>query len=154
MFSLPFTSTLLSAALLTPIVSSVDALCLPNDHQSPSANPVLCPGLSRRTVYNPEITSPTAGTTWTIGSQVTVTWDVSGIPQDHRTAKSRVVLGWIEPGELNEHLDLEHPLAQDFPVGQGQASFVVPEVQPRDNYVVVVFGDSGNHSPPFSIRAS
>jgi len=130
-------------------MSSVDAL--PYDYPPASGDTPSYSALRPRDVFNPKITNPTAGTTWAVGSQVTVTWDVSGIPEDQRNTKSRVVLGWIEPGKLDEHLDLAHPLAQDFSLARGQVTFVVPKVQPRDNYVVVVFGDSGNHSPAFSI---
>ncbi|KNZ82074.1 hypothetical protein J132_08257 [Termitomyces sp. J132] len=63
-----------------------------------------------------------------------------------------IVLGWVEQGSLNEHLDLDHPLAKDFELSDRRATITVPNVPPKDNYIVVVFGDSGNRSPAFSIK--
>lgn len=154
MFNPLVTSVLLSTSFLSSKIPFVDAFRVSSGYQRLPDDTISSPRLLRRDVYNPKITNPTVRTTWVVGSEVTVTWDVSGIPEDHRNMKSRVVLGWIEPGKLDEHLDLEHPLAQDFTLAQGQVTFAVPRVQPRDNYIVVVFGDSGNHSPPFSIRNS
>ncbi|KAF8073413.1 hypothetical protein FPV67DRAFT_744617 [Lyophyllum atratum] len=150
MFNLLFTSILLSTTLLSTRIAAVDALPLP--YPSTSTD-LRYPARVRRDVYNPAITYPTQGEVWTPGSQVTVTWDVSSIPAGRRNTKSMVVLGWMDSGDTNEHLDLNHPLAHDFPIGQACVTFVVPNVPPRDNYIVVVFGDSGNHSPAFTIKS-
>ncbi|KAG5716643.1 hypothetical protein E4T56_gene16376 [Termitomyces sp. T112] len=107
---------------------------------------------SRRTVYNPKITSPVETTTWNVGHQAVVTWDLHDIPKESWKQKSMIVLGWVEQGNLNEHLDLDHPLAKDFELSDRRATITVPNVPPKDNYIVVVFGDSGNRSPAFSIK--
>jgi hypothetical protein len=48
---------------------------------------------------------------------------------------------------------LDHPLAEDFPLDDGEVSFVVPTPPPKpDNtYFVALVGDSGNISPEFQI---
>jgi hypothetical protein len=47
-----------------------------------------------------------------------------------------------------------NPIAQGFPLSAGQASVTVPEdTQPGYDWIVVLFGDSGNWSPTFTIVA-
>ncbi|KAF5374134.1 hypothetical protein D9615_008889 [Tricholomella constricta] len=147
MFNLLLTSTLLFYIFLSSNMGSVDALHLPR----PPIPRDVYNGLSKRDVYNPRITNPATDTAWAPGSKVTVTWDLHDMPEKISQEKSKVILGWIEPGSMNEHLDLEHPLAEGFSIRQGHASFIVPKVPPRNNYIVVVFGDSGNRSPTFRI---
>ncbi|KAG6853571.1 hypothetical protein C0991_003167 [Blastosporella zonata] len=61
-----------------------------------------------------------------------------------------VVLGHLgSTGGLN--LDLDNPLAQNFKLRAGEVQITVPSVPPRDDYIIVLFGDSGNSSPAFAI---
>ena len=53
---------------------------------------------------------------------------------------------------MNEHL--ANTLAEDFKMADGNVTFTVPHVKERDDYVVVLMGDSGNHSPKFTIRSA
>ncbi|KAF8914888.1 hypothetical protein CPB85DRAFT_1218385 [Mucidula mucida] len=106
---------------------------------------------SRRDVYIPKITSPTAKTVWVAGTTVDVTWDTSDAPQNITNGLGRVVLGQINSYNNSEHLDFEHPLAADFSILDGNVSFSAPDVPENDNYCIVLFGDSGNASPAFSI---
>jgi hypothetical protein len=63
------------------------------------------------------------------------------------------MLGYLlSDGAGGENLDVDHPLAQDFPLDAGKVKFVVPPVKPRHNYVIALFGDSGNISPKFTIE--
>jgi hypothetical protein len=46
----------------------------------------------------------------------------------------------------------DHPLAEGFDIRDSQRTIRVPDVPPRNNYIVVVMGDSGNRSPEFTIE--
>ncbi|CDO69151.1 hypothetical protein BN946_scf185042.g53 [Trametes cinnabarina] len=101
-------------------------------------------------VISPEITSPKAGDVWHIGTTQNVTWDTSAIPAGTNQS-GLILLGHIVGDSEDEHLDTKHPLAVNFPITAGFATVEVPDVEPRDDYVVVLFGDSGNTSPKFTI---
>ncbi|KAI0289172.1 hypothetical protein BC826DRAFT_1032883 [Russula brevipes] len=102
-----------------------------------------------RLVVNPHITSPTESTVWHPSDQVTVTWDTSIIPAE---GNFPVMLVLGHPEDDSENLDVNHPLAQDFSLRASSVEFTVPDVKPMSNYIVVLFGDSGNASPPFTIE--
>ncbi|TFK93080.1 hypothetical protein K466DRAFT_594675 [Polyporus arcularius HHB13444] len=102
-------------------------------------------------VFSPTITAPHAGDQWTVGSIQTITWDTSSIPSANQNQSGLILLGYVEDGQIDEHLDIEHPLASNFPITAGAANVTVPKVSTRDDYVVVLFGDSGNTSPKFTI---
>ncbi|KAF8817186.1 hypothetical protein BYT27DRAFT_7229123 [Phlegmacium glaucopus] len=108
--------------------------------------------LSTRGLYIPKITSPTNNTTWIIGSYVTVTWDLHDMPKNVSNQKGSLMLGYLEDGSDDEHLQVEHPLAEGFDIKSGFVSIKCPDVDPDKQYIVVLFGDSGNRSPQFSIR--
>ncbi|TBU29935.1 hypothetical protein BD311DRAFT_796293 [Dichomitus squalens] len=103
-------------------------------------------------VFSPSVTSPTAGEVWTVGSVQTVTWDTSNIPAANQNQTGLILLGSVEDGSTDEHLDIENPLASNFPIRGGAVNVTVPQVATRDDYVVVLFGDSGNASPKFTIN--
>ena len=107
--------------------------------------------LNARMVYSPEITYPVKDTTWNADKEAFVLWKTNGIPDEIKDAKGVIRLGHIEDGK--EGLNLADTLASDFPLSQGNVSFTVPKVEGRSDYVVVLFGDSGNHSPKFTIKA-
>ncbi|KAJ8473412.1 hypothetical protein ONZ51_g7890 [Trametes cubensis] len=102
-------------------------------------------------VFSPPITSPKAGDVWPAGTTQVVTWDTTNIPPANANQTGLILLGYIEDGSEDEHLDIKNPLAVNFPISAGSASVEVPSVTPRDDYVVVLFGDSGNTSPKFTI---
>ena len=56
-------------------------------------------------VFDPPITAPTAGQIWTIGSTQTVTWDTTNIPEGSLNQTGLILLGFIEDGSDDEHLD-------------------------------------------------
>jgi len=104
----------------------------------------------KRIVFSPTIVYPTASTQWKVGQKVNVTWDVTQLPKQLKNATGTIRLGHIESGNSNEHL--ANTLADNFLIRTGNVSFTVPDVEKRNDYVVVLFGDSGNHSPKFSIH--
>ncbi|KAI0654189.1 hypothetical protein C8Q70DRAFT_1029184, partial [Cubamyces menziesii] len=78
--------------------------------------------------------------------------DMSTRPRQVTNYEGRLVLGYLEDGdEVNEHLDFDHPLAEGFNLTQGQIHVHVPYVDSANDYIVVLFGDSGNRSPRFTI---
>ena len=112
-------------------------------------------------VVSPPITSPEAGDVWPVGSVQTVTWDTSGIPAGSSSWTGEILLGYVEEGSTNEHLDIractfpssmcvtlanfcacrrrgsaEHPLAQGFLLTAGAVNVTVPDVTTRNDYVV------------------
>ncbi|KDQ27028.1 hypothetical protein PLEOSDRAFT_1043604 [Pleurotus ostreatus PC15] len=108
--------------------------------------------LERRIVWNPEITQPNRRTLWNRNTTATISWNASAIPKGAYEQKGKVVLGWLNPNlGGGEHLNIEHPLAHGFNLRDGHVQITVPQVAPRDDYIVVLFGDSGNASPNFSI---
>lgn len=108
--------------------------------------------LNARMVYDPKILYPTHDTVWKVGDKVNVTWRAADMPREFREYTGKVILGHIEPGSANEHL--ANTLAEDFKMSDGNVTFTVPHVKERDDYVVVLMGDSGNHSPKFTIRSA
>lgn len=57
-----------------------------------------------------------------------------------------------EPADGAGGLNEKWTLAEGFPVTDGKVDFVLPsDLEQRDDYIVVLFGDSGNISKHFSI---
>ncbi|KAF8073421.1 hypothetical protein FPV67DRAFT_1477729 [Lyophyllum atratum] len=108
--------------------------------------------LTMRDVFSPHIISPNEKSVWPVGTKQTVTWEIKDIPPDSQLSNpnGKVVLGHLGPtGGLN--LDIDNPLAQNFKLRLGKVEITVPSVAPRDDYIIVLFGDSGNASPSFAI---
>ncbi|KII86656.1 hypothetical protein PLICRDRAFT_125544 [Plicaturopsis crispa FD-325 SS-3] len=104
--------------------------------------------LESREVVSPPVLTPGAGTVWVVGSTETVTWNVSVIPSGDDPV-GQLILGYNEDG--SEHLMLDSPLASNITLKDGSVNITVPSVPERDNYIVCLFGDSGNISPNFTI---
>ncbi|KAJ6508523.1 hypothetical protein C8R45DRAFT_445956 [Mycena sanguinolenta] len=163
MFSF-FTSSGVVPAVLS-CLAVANALCLPCQ-VGLGQIPLGLKTPSRRGVYDPPITSPGASTTWARQSIVTVTWCAASrylriasvdrsSPGPHPTCPkaSRIRREGFSCGtSSNEHLDLDHPLAEGFDIQDGNRTIRVPNVPPRDNYIVVLMGSSGNRSPEFKIE--
>ncbi|KAG6889885.1 hypothetical protein C0995_013860 [Termitomyces sp. Mi166 len=102
-------------------------------------------------VFNPSITSPKAGVVWVPGTPHNVTWDTSDIPDKRRGTTGLILLGYN--GTDSENLDIAHPLASSFPIEQGHILVTLPKkTKYRDDYFIVLFGDSGNRSQKFKVR--
>ncbi|KAI5119392.1 hypothetical protein M0805_005935 [Coniferiporia weirii] len=104
----------------------------------------------KRDVWTPAITSPVEGDIWMAGDTVQVTWSIENPPAQVTNPNGMVVLrttnGFVQgPGGLAE------PLAGNFSLYDGSVNVQVPDVPSRDDYQVVLFGDSGNESPFFTI---
>ncbi|KIK81421.1 hypothetical protein PAXRUDRAFT_832871 [Paxillus rubicundulus Ve08.2h10] len=103
-----------------------------------------------RTVYDCPITDPNARSVWKAGERAVVVWDTRGIPFN-TTSKGKIELGYFKGKSSNEHLDIENPLAEGFSILDGRIDVTVPRVKTGRDYIVVLMGDSGNHSPAFTI---
>ncbi|KAI0278295.1 hypothetical protein BGY98DRAFT_933881 [Russula aff. rugulosa BPL654] len=116
--------------------------------------PVVFNSLLERDVWAPKVTNPNAATVWTTGSKETVIWDTSNRPENVTNPVGTLLLGYINSdGSGGENLDVAHPLAQGFQLSAGSVEVTVPVVKPRNSYIVVLIGDSGDASEPFNITA-
>ncbi|KAJ7162746.1 hypothetical protein C8R43DRAFT_919652 [Mycena crocata] len=97
-------------------------------------------------VFVPPITFPTAGTVWVSKTQQNVTWDASGAPENISN----------ESMLLLRHADVTATfiLAKDFDLRAGSLEITVPWVLTATDYSLVLFGDSGNFSPEFTIQTA
>ncbi|KAN0091166.1 hypothetical protein V8E55_004732 [Tylopilus felleus] len=110
------------------------------------ALPVVSP--LRRDVWVPPVISPDSNTVWTTGGTYTVSWNTSSQPSQVTNPLGRVYL------RING-LTQSTPLAEDFPLASGQVNVTVPaNTTPSNEWEVVLFGDSGNFSPAFTINSS
>ncbi|EPT05155.1 hypothetical protein FOMPIDRAFT_43002 [Fomitopsis schrenkii] len=100
-------------------------------------------------LWSADITSPHFLSIWEAGSTQTISWIVNKVPQTGPTAQGKALLGYAEND--SENLDLDNPLATGFLIGDGNVTFTVPDVPYRSDYIVVLFGNSGNSSPTFTI---
>ncbi|KAF9465828.1 hypothetical protein BDZ94DRAFT_1253283 [Collybia nuda] len=144
-----FTSSLLFVGLLSAKLGSVDGLCLLSQ---PRSSDTQYSRLTLRDVYSPRITNPTKSTTWVVGKSVIVTWDLHNMPKKFTNSEGTLLLGMIKKGSDGEHLDLDHPLATNFDLREGEIRLTVPHVMTGNDYIVVLMGDSGNRSPAFRIE--
>ncbi|KAJ2987243.1 hypothetical protein NUW54_g9481 [Trametes sanguinea] len=89
-------------------------------------------------VFRPHITSPQAGDVWPVGStQHRHLGTPLTIPEEARNQTGLILLGYLEGDDTDEHLGVNDPLAYNFPITAGSAQVTVPEVQSRNDYVVV-----------------
>ncbi|KAI0335381.1 hypothetical protein GY45DRAFT_1317339 [Cubamyces sp. BRFM 1775] len=134
--------------MFAPFMQAVTSLVLAFAASAVLAKPVR---LTTRDDVMPPITNPTAQTVWRVGETQTVTWDVAalnGAPPSNPTAE--IILGTLTP-DGDEHLMLESPLASDFLILGGNVSLTVPSVPDGNNYIVCLFGSTGDISPMFTI---
>ncbi|KZT27404.1 hypothetical protein NEOLEDRAFT_1060815 [Neolentinus lepideus HHB14362 ss-1] len=104
--------------------------------------------VSIRDVYVPPITYPTKGTVWKAGHSYNVTWNTSNPPKEITNSIGQIVLA--KDGEE----DWDHPLAGNFSILDGTHRITIPKTTKHGtDYSVVLFGDSGNYSPTFTIEA-
>lgn len=63
--------------------------------------------------------------------------ETDNLPPDSQITNpnGRVILGYQANDSLN--LDLDHPLAQNFKLRAGNVTIIVPNVPPRDDYIIV-----------------
>ncbi|KAF9465034.1 hypothetical protein BDZ94DRAFT_1255152 [Collybia nuda] len=103
-----------------------------------------------RDVYVPPILKPMEHDIWQIGQNTTVSWNTtSPTPPINITNPSGKIM--LRKGGRTL---LNIILADNFDILSGTVNFTVPDVDPGDDYRVVLYGDSGNWSPTFTIKAS
>ncbi|KAI9465066.1 hypothetical protein BJY52DRAFT_762522 [Lactarius psammicola] len=117
---------------------------------STTATPVHLAERTELIVVSPHITSPTEGSIWPINSKQLVVWDTDNIPPSGENNTGTILLGYLDQDD-SEHLDFRHPLATGFLLTAGNQNITVPKVPPKDTYIIVLLGDSGNYSPTISI---
>ncbi|KAF8968953.1 hypothetical protein BDZ97DRAFT_1797190 [Flammula alnicola] len=149
-----FTLQTLLITLLSLCIGSFAGPCMPCQASNRRDTPWDRGFPSSRGLYSPKITNPTNATVWSTGSDVVVTWDLRDMPDKTSNPKGTLLLGCLEDGSDDEHLNIEHPLASNFDIKNGFVAFKCPKApKPCERYIVVCdFGDSGNRSPPFSIK--
>ncbi|KAH7908834.1 hypothetical protein BJ138DRAFT_308627 [Hygrophoropsis aurantiaca] len=104
-------------------------------------------------VFSPTLTSPKAGDMWTAGQKYNVTWETDNIPDEKKNSTGMILLGYNYNN--SENLDIKHPLGVNFLLTDGFYEVTVPSnCSLRFDYTVVLFGDSGNASPDFTILPS
>ncbi|KAJ7086251.1 hypothetical protein C8R44DRAFT_721606 [Mycena epipterygia] len=97
-------------------------------------------------VFDPPVTFPTAGTVWISKTTQKVTWDTSGAPADI----SNEALLLLRKGGITAPFIL----AEGFDLRAGTLEITVPWVLNGSDYQLVLFGDSGNFSPVFTIQSN
>ncbi|KAH9936223.1 uncharacterized protein B0H18DRAFT_1081901 [Fomitopsis serialis] len=103
-------------------------------------------------LWSADISAPNIFTTWQVGSTQTIKWDPSQVPQTAANHTGVVLLGYYEND--SENLDTQTPLVTGFQISDGQVDITVPNVPTRNDYIVVLFGNSGNASPTFTITGT
>ncbi|KAJ7086836.1 hypothetical protein B0H15DRAFT_931375 [Mycena belliarum] len=96
-------------------------------------------------VFVPPLTGPAAGTVWVSKTQQNVTWDASGAP----ASISNEALLLLRKGDATAPFIL----AKDFDLRAGSLEIIVPWVLTGSDYSLVLFGDSGNFGPVFTIQS-
>jgi len=100
--------------------------------------------LQPRDVFVPPVTYPNNKTVWIVGQHHNVTWDTSEAPVN---ITNKIGMIFLRKGGLTTNLSL----ASNFSILLGRIAVEVPLVETGSDYQVVLFGDSGNFSPFFTI---
>ncbi|KAK0184920.1 hypothetical protein F5146DRAFT_937893 [Armillaria mellea] len=99
-----------------------------------------------RDIFNPPILSPTTGTTWTVNTTQTVSWDTSN-PPNPITGRNFSSIRLVKADR-----QLPIILADGFDILLGKIDITVPWVVEGDDYAITLFGDSGNRGDKFTIK--
>ncbi|KAH7912530.1 hypothetical protein BJ138DRAFT_1178735 [Hygrophoropsis aurantiaca] len=103
--------------------------------------------LQTRDVFVPPITYPHAGTIWKVGDYHNVTWNTDDAPVNITNSVGEIYL------VVQGLIDFNHKLGGGFNIRDGRTVVQVPSVSPANDYAIVLFGDSGNFSPNFTITS-
>ncbi|KAJ7923454.1 hypothetical protein B0H13DRAFT_2230169 [Mycena leptocephala] len=103
--------------------------------------------LMPRDVYVPPVLYPHNGTVWFVGQRHNVTWDNTNPPVNITNKIGRIML---RKGGLTTPVILQ----ENFSILLGRIEVTVPWVDDGSDYQVVLFGDSGNFSPFFTISGA
>ncbi|KAJ7720373.1 hypothetical protein DFH07DRAFT_760872, partial [Mycena maculata] len=99
------------------------------------------PAVAPHDVFAPPVTFPTAGTVWATNSRQNVTWDASGAPA--RISNEALLM------LRKNSVAAPHP----FDLRAGTLEITVPYVLAGSDYQLVLFGDSGEFIPVFTIQS-
>ncbi|EIW74559.1 hypothetical protein CONPUDRAFT_85739 [Coniophora puteana RWD-64-598 SS2] len=99
-------------------------------------------------VYAPKVTSPDSDSIWSAGKNYTITWDASSPPKQITNPIGHIIL------RANGVSWTNTTLAKGFNITDGTVQVTAPDVPTGTHYSVVLFGDSGNWSPDFTIFGS
>ncbi|KAJ8092599.1 hypothetical protein PM082_006924 [Marasmius tenuissimus] len=103
-------------------------------------------------VWSPRIIAPDASIVWVVGEKFNVTWDTSDAPKQisngaavllrKNDTTAPVEEPWLKP-------------FQSFNLTDGWVEITVPsDAKPDTDYQITLFGDSGNWSKKFEIKAA
>jgi len=115
---------------------------------SVGATPISTTPQSRE-VFVPHILTPDEDTVWHAGQMVNVTWDTSDAPSPTHIINEALIVLHIRPFS-----DAFEPvtMAANFSLTTGFQEVQVPwSASTNNSYAIVLFGDSGNWSPTFTI---
>ncbi|KAH8110484.1 hypothetical protein DFH11DRAFT_1880544 [Phellopilus nigrolimitatus] len=110
--------------------------------------------LQPRDVWAPRVTYPVFGTVWSVGERYNVTWDLTSEPKQITNPTGQI---WLRKDGLTLSQgpgSTQDPLASGFNLTDGHVEITVPDIAPDSDYELVLFGDSGNFSPNFTISAA
>ncbi|EKM51842.1 uncharacterized protein PHACADRAFT_31642 [Phanerochaete carnosa HHB-10118-sp] len=97
-------------------------------------------------LWIPPVIEPSADTVWVVGQFYNITWDNSDPPVNITDSLGHAYL------VKDFLLDPNQPqIASNFPLRQGWVTVQAPDVAPADDYSILLFGDSSNFGPEFSI---
>ncbi|KAF8919069.1 hypothetical protein CPB85DRAFT_951941 [Mucidula mucida] len=108
-------------------------------------NVAMSAPVDMRDVFVPPILYPNSSTVWKAGSTHSVT-DASNPPKSITNDQGVIML--VNP---DGKLQFKNPLAKGFNIMNGKQDVQVPADTVPGNYSIVLFGDSGNRSPQFTI---
>ncbi|GJE96868.1 hypothetical protein PsYK624_130750 [Phanerochaete sordida] len=100
-----------------------------------------------RDIWTPQMTYPANGTVWESGKTYTVRWETKDAPVNITGGGNT---GFI----ILRSGDYETPviLAHDIHLRDGHVKVKAPDVFTANDYSLVLFGDSGNWGPQFTIK--
>ncbi|TFL04456.1 hypothetical protein BDV98DRAFT_317852 [Pterulicium gracile] len=96
-------------------------------------------------VYVPPVLLPNSESIWKVGTPYMVEWNITSPPTQITNPTGRIQL---RKGGLTQ----PYALAQGFSILDGSKQIIIPvSTVPGPGYQIVLFGDSGNFSPMFTI---
>ncbi|KAG1752965.1 hypothetical protein EDB19DRAFT_977993 [Suillus lakei] len=95
-----------------------------------------------RDVWVPSIICPTSDSIWTVGGTFSVTWDTSKKPSQVTNPTGKI---YLRQGDKTQ----SSPIASGFALSDGKVEVTIPGDTTPGDYMIVLFGDSGNWSAEF-----
>ncbi|KAL0570142.1 hypothetical protein V5O48_011820 [Marasmius crinis-equi] len=99
-------------------------------------------------VWSPKILTPNANTVWVVGTTVNVTWDTTDAPVNISNGAA------VQLRKGNGPAPIDDPYlkpVRSFDLRTGWVEVTVPETPAGKDYLIDLFGDSGNWSEEFEI---